>query len=196
MSSANAPIKTAIIESALPLVPFEGWTMKCLEDAAQTAGYSKAMATAVFPRGVADALVWFSGWADERMLLELEKSGAVPARVRDKIAFAVETRLSVLAPFKEAERLAIAYWMGPFRKLEGARLAWKTADAIWRWAGDTSTDYNHYTKRGLLCGVLGSVMLCWLGDESEDMNVTKAFLDRRIDNVMTIGKIAGRRRSA
>lgn len=190
----NLAIKDAIIETALPAVPFDGWTVKVLQDAAIEAGYEKDMVKAVFPRGVQDALVHFSGWADRRMMEELPKSPSM--RVRDKIALAVRTRLEILAPYKEAERLAVAFWLRPLRKWEGAKLAWKTADVIWDWAGDTATDYNRYTKRGLLSGVLGATILFWLSDTSKNHADSWAFLDRRIDNVLSIGKIAGRLKTA
>ena len=40
----------------------------------------------------------------------------------------------------------------------GARLAWESADALWRWAGDTATDENHYSKRALLAGILSGAL--------------------------------------
>lgn len=193
MRSSNLAIKNAIIEAALPNAPFDGWTLKTLEEAAVAAGYKKEMAVSVFPQGVKDALIHLSHWADQKML-DVLKQGANPVsmRVRDRIALAVRTRLAVLEEHKEAERLALAYWMRPFRKIEGARLVWKTADVIWDWAGDTATDYNRYTKRSLLCGVIISTTFFWLSDASQDHRDTEAFLERRIDNVLSIGKIAGR----
>jgi ubiquinone biosynthesis protein COQ9 len=69
---------------------------------------------------------------------------------------------------------------------------WATADAIWWFAGDTATDFNHYTKRGLLAGVLGSTTLYWLSDNSEGQRGTEAFLMRRLQDVLKIGKTLGR----
>ena len=50
----------------------------------------------------------------------------------------------------------------------GAKLMYRTVDAMWRAAGDTSTDFNFYTKRGILAGVYGSVLVRWFNDTSED----------------------------
>lgn len=196
MKTANLEIKDAIVEAALPDVPFDGWTMACLEKAAATAGYSPAMVKSVFPNGVRHALVHLSGWADRQMLGRLAKTKPAPEKIREKIALAVRTRLDVLAPHKEAERLAVAFWARPVRKYEGAKLLWKTADAIWDWAGDTATDYNRYTKRALLCGVLGSSVLFWLTDASQGHAETAGFIDRRIADVLSLGKIVGRLKTA
>jgi ubiquinone biosynthesis protein COQ9 len=196
MRKNNDTIKDAILESALPDVPFDGWTMDVLERAAQAAGYEAAMVYSVFPAGVKDAIVHLSRWADRQMLERLSASKNPPARIRDKVTLAVRTRLEVLAPHKEAERLAIAYWLRPLRKWEGAKLVWKTADTIWDWAGDTATDYNRYTKRGLLSGVLTATTLFWLSDNSKGSQDSWAFLDRRIENVMSVGKIVGKLKTA
>ena len=63
---------------------------------------------------------------------------------------------------------------------------------MWRIAGDTSTDFNHYTKRMTLGAVYGSTLLVWLDDQTEGWTETAAFLDRRIDDVMKIEKLQGR----
>lgn len=196
MTKANDPIKRAIIESALPSVPFDGWTTRTLEEAALAAGYSKDMVRSVFPRGVQDALSFLSRWADERMLERLGSMQKSQMRVRDKVTAAVRARLEILGPHKEAERLAIAFWLRPMRKWEGVRLVWKTADVIWDWAGDTATDYNRYTKRGLLAGVLSATTLFWLNDTSAGHKDSWEFLDRRINDVLSIGKIVGRLKTA
>lgn len=196
MNSNNTIIKNRIIEAALPNVPFDGWTMATLVHGAVEAGYSEAMVTSVFPAGEKDAIRHFSLMADEWMLAALKETNPVSLRVRDRVTLAVRKRLEAMEPFKEAEKLAVSYWVRPFRKFEGVKLVWKTADVIWQWAGDTATDYNRYTKRGLLSGVLTSTLLYWLGDVSENHRDTWEFLDRRIENVMAIGKIAGKLKTA
>ncbi len=192
MTIKNKDIKTAILEGALPNIPFEGWSMDALENAAMACGYSKSMVRAVFPDGVKNAIEFFSHWIDQKMMEDLKLVQPDSLRVRDRITCAVKARLNVLATHKEAERLAIAYWMRPMRKWDGIKLVWKTADKIWNWAGDNATDYNRYTKRGLLSGVLTTTTFFWLNDKSDNHQDTIGFLNRRIDNVMGIGKITAR----
>jgi ubiquinone biosynthesis protein COQ9 len=59
---------------------------------------------------------------------------------------------------------------------------------MWRLAGDTATDYNHYTKRALLCGIYTATLAIYVEDQSEGKAETHAFLDRRIENVMQFEK--------
>ena len=76
----------------------------------------------------------------------------------------------------------------PAAESTAARIGWRSADLMWRLAGDTSTDFNHYTKRMTLGAVYGSTLLAWLDDDSDGWSDTAAFLDRRIDNVMQFEK--------
>jgi ubiquinone biosynthesis protein COQ9 len=195
MRTTNESIKDAILESALPDIPFDGWGLQVIEKAAENAGYPRSMVASVFPGGIKDVIIHFSSWTDRRMLAHL-RTRKTPDKIRARISLAVRTRLEILAAHKEAERLAIAYWFGPFKKWDGAKLVWKTADAIWDWAGDTSADYNRYTKRALLSGVLSATTLFWLSDTSAEYQDSWAFLDRRIENVLSVGKIVGRLKTA
>lgn len=195
MTDRNYEIKTRIIESALPHIAFDGWTRAALENAAKNTGYDLDMVRAVFPYLEKDAVKHFARMADENMLTSL---GPVSPdlKIRERIALAVRTRFEWLEDHREAERLAIAYWARPLRKIEGAKVVWATADKIWNWAGDTATDYNHYTKRFLLSGILTATALYWLNDTSKNSADSWAFLDRRIENALSIGKIAGKFKKA
>jgi ubiquinone biosynthesis protein COQ9 len=94
----------------------------------------------------------------------------------------------IMAPAREAVRRALAILAMPQNVPLALRIGWRTADVMWRIAGDTSTDFNHYTKRMTLGAVYGSTLLVWLDDQSEGLSETAAFLDRRIDDVMTFEK--------
>jgi ubiquinone biosynthesis protein COQ9 len=93
-----------------------------------------------------------------------------------------------MGPAREAVRKALAILAMPQNIPLALRTGWHTADLMWRLAGDTSTDFNHYTKRMTLGAVYGSTLLAWLDDSSQGWSETAAFLDRRIDDVMRFEK--------
>lgn len=188
-------IRDKIVEAALPEVPFDGWTWDIVEQAAVTSGYEAAMASSVFPGKMPDVLDHFADLADRWMLARLEKIDPESLKVRDRVKTAVMARLRVLYPWRDAVRRSATFWMLPTHAGRGGKITWRTADRIWEWAGDTATDYNRYTKRTLLCGVLVSTLLAWLDDDSAGMTETDAFLGRRIENIMSMGKIMGKVKS-
>ena len=134
----------------------------------------------------------FSCWADEATRARLGKKSLKDLRVRDRIALGVRTRLELLAPHREALRMALRHLAPPPRNIALPKMVWRTADILWRAAGDTATDYNYYTKRILLSGVITATTLFWLKDDSDDFEKTWAFLDKRIDNVLKVGKVIGK----
>ena len=109
-------------------------------------------------------------------------------KIREKIRALVWRRLEIMGPAREAVRRAVAILAMPQNLPLALRISWRTADLMWRIAGDTSTDFNHYTKRMTLGAVYGSTLLVWLDDQSEGWAETAAFLDRRIDEVMRFEK--------
>ena len=177
-----------IIEAALPIVPFDGWTDETMHAAAQGLNMDPMMVDALFPRGRHDYLKAFAAWADDKMREALTAENIHDLRVRDRVMNGVLTRLEILEPHKEAVRMASQILMRPQYARLATSLTWGTADKIWQWAGDESTDYNHYTKRGLLSAVIVPTTLYWLQDDSVSHEKTKAFLDRRIGEVLFLGK--------
>lgn len=189
MINKTTQIRDEILLAVLPNVAFDGWEWSVVCDFAVQAGHSENIARAVFPGKMVGVLDHFADWADRGMLKSLECVDLDEVRVRDCVRMALLARFEVLNPYKDAVNQSLHFWMWPTRKPHAVKITWRLADRIWDWSGDTATDYNRYTKRGLLSGVIASTTLAWLNDPSEDMENTKAFLDRRIENVMQLGKV-------
>lgn len=186
-----AELRPHLVRAMLPHVAFDGWTWAAVEAAADELGVPRARARLAFT-GPVDMAGAFTALADADMVAALEAEGVASMKIRQRITRAVEIRLEQAMPHREAVRRALAQLaLDPPR---AAQTLWRTADAMWRAAGDTSTDFNHYTKRAILAGVYSSTLLVWLGDESADMATTRAFLKRRIDGVMRFEKVKAQAR--
>ncbi len=181
-----------LLAATLAHVPFDGWSGRALRAAAADLGLDAALAANAFPGGPAELLDAFSAEIDRAMLAELERRDLKSMKHRRRIATAVRARLELLDPNREAVRRGLSFLALPRNAALGAKCLYRTADAIWHAAGDTSTDYNFYTKRLLLTGVYSATLLFWLGDESEGRAATWSFLDRRIEEVVRIGGTLGR----
>jgi ubiquinone biosynthesis protein COQ9 len=178
-----------ILDAALPAIVFDGWTMKTLENAALSIGHTAFDVKRAFPNGVAGAAALFSTRADEAMLETLRRDYDLSTmKIRERIATSVMVRLRQQLPQREAVRRMIGFYALPWNVPAGLNTLYATVDAIWHEAGDTSTDYNFYTKRLMLSGVLKSTTNVWLDDKTDEMSETEAFLARRIENVMQIEK--------
>lgn len=192
MTQTTTDIRDAILNQALPNIPFDGWKMDTIIQAAHDLSYDDLALKAAFPDGMIDVLDAFADKADRDMLSALNDLDTAPLRTRDKIRTALITRWECLRPHKEATKTSFKFWLNPLRKPRLAKIIWRTADRIWDWAGDTSTDYNRYSKRTLLSGIIGPGMLIWINDDDDEMQKTISFVDARIENIMQFGKIVGK----
>ena len=176
-----------LIEAMLPDVPFDGWSRAALRAAARRIGVPAAEALALFPDGPADFAACFSRWADRRMLDRLESLPLDQMRVPERVALAVNIRLEIVEPWREAVRRALTILSLPQNAPLAMRLLYETVDGIWYAAGDSATDFSFYTKRATLAGIYAATVLYWLEDRSPGFDDTRAFLDRRLAEVARIG---------
>lgn len=175
-------LKQQLLKRALVHVPFEGWSQAVLDQAALDIAGEASYGWRLFPKGPLEAIAYWNAGLDQEMLASLPSPDTY--RVRDRVALAVKTRLQLLLPAREAARKTMTYLARPQNLGEATRLLYRTVNEIWYYAGDTSTDYNFYTKRGLLALVYSSTFLYWLRDDSDDCEATWAFLERRMDEVL------------
>ena len=167
---------------------FDGWTGKAVESAAAQLGIELALARLAFPKNPPAMIDTYIQAVDREMAKKLTPAKLAKMKIRQKIRSLVWARLEIMGPAREAVRTGLSILSMPQNVPLGMRIGWRTADLMWRAAGDTSTDYNHYTKRLTLGAVYGSTLLAWLDDNSEGWTETSAFLDRRIENVMQFEK--------
>jgi ubiquinone biosynthesis protein COQ9 len=171
---------------------FDGWNADALGATAAAKGVDPDIAAIAFPGGAVDMIdAWFDS-VDRRMAEALPLEILAPMKIREKITALVEARLTILAPDREALRRALAILAMPQNVVRAAKLGWRAADLMWRMAGDTATDYNHYTKRTILGGVYAATITVFLDDESEGWADTRAFLARRIQGIMRFEKTKAR----
>lgn len=192
----DAALKQAVLMAALADAPFDGFSDAMLARAAEKTGADEIAHARLFPQGALSLVEAFSDWADCEMVSLLETMDLAKKKIRERISAAVLARLEVLAPHKEAARRAGAWLTLPPHAPLGAALLYRTVDAMWRAAGDTSTDFNFYSKRAILAGVYSATLMRWFNDDSADEAPTHAFLARRIDDVMKFEKLKGQVKEA
>ena len=167
---------------------FDGWNEDAVNSAAGQLGIDPAQARLAFPKDAPHMIeAWIAG-VDAAMEAHFTPDIIAAMKVRDRVRAMILYRLETTAPAREAVRKALAILAMPQNLALGLRTGWRSADLMWRLAGDTATDYNHYTKRLTLSGVYTATLLAWLDDDSPEFADTAAFLDRRLSDVMRFEK--------
>lgn len=167
---------------------FDGWTVTAVEAAAATEGIDQAQARLAFSGGQMAMISAYVGAVDAAMAQAFPPERIAGMKIRDRITELVWQRFQTMEPAREAVRSALSIMAMPQNTPQALKLGWRSADRMWRLAGDTATDFNHYTKRLTLSAVYASTLMTWLDDQSGGMADTRAFLDRRIVNVMQFEK--------
>jgi ubiquinone biosynthesis protein COQ9 len=168
---------------------FDGWNQTALVAAAEMAGCDVDVARVTFPgaRPMDMIEAWIAS-VDAAMAAEWPADRLATLKIRERIRTLVAFRLAAVEHIDEAVRRALAVMAQPQNARRSFKLGWHSADIMWRLAGDTATDYNHYTKRAILAGIYSATLAVFVNDDSEGKADTYAFLDRRIDGVMKFEK--------
>tara|TARA_B100001123_G_C15218361_1_gene990199 strand:+ start:631 stop:1230 length:600 start_codon:yes stop_codon:yes gene_type:complete len=186
-------LQTRLLNAALPGIAFDGWDMQVIRAAAVSLDLPKEEADRAFPGGAFQALnVWVDGTNAQLRETLANDYNFESMKIRERIATGVMVRLRAQQLHREAVRKGLALYQLPWNAPDGLKHLYATVDIIWRAAGDTSTDWNFYSKRTLLAKVYSSTLLYWLNDDSPNQSDTEAFLHRRIEDVMQIQKFKGK----
>ncbi|WP_395393903.1 COQ9 family protein [Novosphingobium sp. BL-8A] len=176
---------------------FDGWTDKAVTEAARLAGVDPELARFAFRADSAHSaqMAMIEAWighVDAEMARTTPASSLAGLPIRERIRRLVMARLDAVTGREEALSRALAIMALPRNVISATRLGWRSADAMWRLAGDTATDYNHYTKRATLGAIYAATLKVFASDTSEDATGpkadTRAFLDRRIEGIMRFEK--------
>ncbi|MFY8075298.1 MAG: COQ9 family protein [Sphingorhabdus lacus] len=202
MTDQKLPIDPTLDEMRAALAPliarnaaFDGWSYAAVESAAVELEIEPEVAALAFN---GNAMRMVDAWIDsidQELARRLTASRLNALKIRDRITILLATRLEIMNPDREALRRAMAIMAMPQNIVRGTKVGWRSADRMWRMAGDTASDFNHYTKRATLSAVYGSTLSVFVNDESPDFIDTRAFLDRRIENVMQFEKVKAQARA-
>ena len=175
-----------VLDAALQIAADCGWTWPTVKAAGAAAGLSEADVELLLPHGPRDLAALLGKRHDALTLAALPDPAAL--KIRERIRTAAMTRIDVAAQDEAAVRRWAGFLALPIHLPLAMRLLWDSADQLWRWAGDTATDENHYSKRAILSGILASALAIRL---SSGRDAAAAFVDARIENVMAFEKWKG-----
>lgn len=175
------------LQALLPHIQDMGWSEAASTRAAKEAGLHQGEQALAAPNGVKDLIERFFDKAEEDMLDALDHADLSALRTHEKVAAGIKAWLTALEPNREAVKKASARGFVPWNAPDAAKRTWKTADAIWRAAGDTSEDYNRETKRALLSATLPTIVLYWLDNDYTEEELD-AFIESRLKGAMKLGQ--------
>lgn len=185
-------LRLALAPAIADAATFDGWGDVAVDTAARQLGVAPAAARLAFPGGAMDMIAAWVDRIDGDAALALPQAALAEFGVTDRIRRLVQFRIEAVTGREEALRRALAILAMPQNLARAARLGWGSADVMWRLAGDTATDFNHYTKRAILSSVVAATLAVLIDDHSEDKADTRAFLERRLRDIGKFEKAKAR----
>lgn len=179
LAAIRRQLAIAVGENAV----FDGWSEAAVNSAAAALDIDPAVARLAFPKGQVGLVAAYVAAVDEALIAAFPPSAIAAMRVSQRIRALLLKRFEIMTPAREAVRSALSIMASPQNLTEAARLGWRSSDVMWRLAGDTATDFNHYSKRAILSTIHATTLLVWIDDNSEGQADTIAFLDRRLAGV-------------
>ena len=182
-------LRLALAPAIADAAVFDGWSDEALVMAAEQMGADIDVARLAFKDGALGMVFAWIEAVDLAMAAAFPEDVVAAMKIRERIRALVQFRLDAVTGQEEALRRALAIMAMPQNVARSTKRGWQSADLMWRLAGDTATDYNHYTKRAILASIYGATLAVFVDDTSEDKADTRAFLERRIDGVMQFEKV-------
>jgi ubiquinone biosynthesis protein COQ9 len=186
----HAKCKLILLEECAKMLESQQWSKEMIAGAEINCGLADGYHHVIFPGGMQEMLVEFENWQDRLMLEMIEKSGK-PQKVREQIARALEIRLMELLPKTALINHSAAFAL-PQNFLIANQAAMKSCDLIWKNAGDRSSDFNYYTKRGLLFPVYLGARAFYFADNSKNHQDSRQFIKNALDNIVNIASLKNR----
>jgi ubiquinone biosynthesis protein COQ9 len=184
-------LRVALAPAVADAAVFDGWSEEAVKAAAAQAGVDEALALYAFSGGEMVMIEAWIGAIDAAMIRDLAPDALAAMPIRERIRRLVRYRLDAQAGREETLRRAQAIMAWPRNLVASAKLAWRSADVMWRLAGDVAVDFNHYSKRATLAGIYAATLAVFVDDDSIGKAETLKFLDRRIEGVMRFEKFKG-----
>ncbi|MFQ3307330.1 MAG: ubiquinone biosynthesis protein COQ9 [Candidatus Midichloriaceae bacterium] len=186
----NIPsLRHKVLLSVLEILPYEQFDSNIISKGCINIGIEKEYDNLLFPNGRMQLLDLFRDHIDSLMLEELNKILPDINSVTARIYEAIKIRIKLLDEYKISMSKISTFFALPWNHVKLYPHIWHTMHIIWKIAGkDKSTDFNYYSKRGLLTAAYLSTIMYWLSDESDDNQDTYDFLQRSLNGIVNVGK--------
>jgi len=190
--------KKKILADFLQSCIFDGFSDETLKNSAKKVLGKETLIELVFENGCLDLIDFYIDEKNKETSKEIKKiEGFANFKIRDKIRTALYLRFESEIESKDQLQQLFTFYANPknlCKAGKGIKPAtrilkdfFKVADFIWYEIGDTSTDFNFYTKRVTLAKIIFRCLTIFIKDDKK-LSETKNMIDLEIEKVMIFEK--------
>jgi ubiquinone biosynthesis protein COQ9 len=183
-------MKEQLFRDFLELVPLHGWNQNVIHILSLSYHQQPGLIELYYPNGLLDFEFQLHNQIDQQWTADCQTLAVANLPIRERIFSLIMKRFDYYEPLKDVLQPLHIYYAKPHHLMQSTKRLWNLADQIWYLAQDQSTDWNYYSKRLLLSGIISSSMLFWLYHDQPNTtrHDTEAFVRRRIEEVLTLGR--------
>ena len=168
-------------------ISFNGWNEDLINLIAKKNNYKKAELKILFPNGYRSILEFYLDNLNKELTKSCKKIDLLRLKTHERIREIILTKILTNQKDKNLIKKTYMTLLMPSNYKLSINSLYKSVDQIWYIAGDNSTDFNFYTKRGLLAGIYISTILFWINGD-KNIDEVESFLNNQLSKVSKIPK--------
>jgi len=180
-------IRNEILSEAKPYVIKYGWSEEMFKRMAKKSKYENCTVLSLFPDGYVSLTQLYLDEINTKMTYKSKKINFIRLKVHERIRELCILRFNIMQKEKKIINKTFFYLLLPYNYKFCLRNLYKTVDQIWYLAGDSSTDFNFYSKRAILASIYSTTLLHFVNNNNFDETIN--LLNKQLKRVSRIPKV-------
>ena len=176
-----------VLRLAKGFVSENGLTKNCLENISKKYGLNNDETDLLFPQGNIDLIKFALGQLNNDLEVYCRQIDLIRLPIHKRIRKVLLSKISLMNKDKSFYRSIFLNLLIPKKNFSLSSQLYSSVDQLWFIAGDSSTDFNFYTKRLILSAIYSRVMLFFFNNNNQ--KELENILDESLKRVSKIPEI-------
>ena len=179
--------RQAVLRFAKEFVSDNGLTKNCLENISKKYGLNTDEVDLLFPQENIDLIKFALEQLNNDLEVYCKQIDLIRLPIHKRIRKVLLSKISLMNKDKSFYRSIFLNLLIPKKNFSLSSQLYNSVDQLWFIAGDSSTDFNFYTKRLILSGIYSRVMLFFFNNNNQEE--LEKILDESLKRVSKIPEI-------
>ena len=179
--------RQVVLRFAKKFVSENGLTKNCLENISKKYGLNTDETDLLFPQGNIDLIKFALEQLNNDLQVYCRQIDLIRLPIHKRIRKVLLSKISLMNKDKSFYRSIFLNLLIPKKNFSLSSQLYNSVDQLWFIAGDSSTDFNFYTKRLILSGIYSRIMLFFFNNNNQEE--LENILDESLKRVSRIPEI-------
>ena len=179
--------RQVVLRFAKEFVAENGLTKNCLQNISKKYGLNTDQTDLLFPQGNIDLIKFALEQLNNDLEVYCRQIDLIRLPIHKRIRKVLLSKISLMNKDKLFYRSIFLNLLIPKKNFSLSSQLYNSVDQLWFIAGDSSTDFNFYTKRLILSGIYSRVMLFFFNNNNQEE--LENILDESLKRVSKIPEI-------